>query len=317
MKRIKRLALLMAAVCCLVLLPSFTSIEASAAEPNPITFTVRYIESAGEWRFEPNYPWSDSVYHRELYYLKRDIRDGDKIVVMADSHRLELEVGVRLSNLTIENAPSAVVSAKGGIDECHVLKNSVAAISGDIKNAYVYDNAVANFNNNVENLWIKGSFPLQATVAVVGTVEHAQASDNLRTHFDLYSFGANTFRMENGTVKTAASLYSTLSPIPKDENGKEIPEKLVFDYEYYKAAYPDLAAAFGNDESAYYNHYLTHGIVEGRSGSAEFNAISYRGRYPDLNAAFGDNWSAYLDHYITKGRAEGRDASASSLYLNK
>lgn len=37
-----------------------------------------------------------------------------------------------------------------------------------------------------------------------------------------------------------------------------------FDYQRYAADYPDLAAAFGQDRNALYNHYITCGRAEGR-----------------------------------------------------
>lgn len=83
----------------------------------------------------------------------------------------------------------------------------------------------------------------------------------------------------------------------------------VYDYAYYRSAYPDLDAVFGDNEKAYYQHFLTCGLAEGRSGSAYFNAAAYRARYADLDAAFGDDWDAYVVHYINSGIAEGRDAS--------
>lgn len=40
--------------------------------------------------------------------------------------------------------------------------------------------------------------------------------------------------------------------------------EITFDSARYAADYPDLAAAFGNDKNALYNHYITNGIKEGR-----------------------------------------------------
>ncbi len=81
----------------------------------------------------------------------------------------------------------------------------------------------------------------------------------------------------------------------------------VFDAEYYAENYSDVAAAFGDDEEALYNHYVNYGIYEGRVGSEAFNVSSYRENYADLEAAFGDDWKSYVDHYLTFGLAEGRD----------
>jgi hypothetical protein len=40
-----------------------------------------------------------------------------------------------------------------------------------------------------------------------------------------------------------------------------------FDVKYYRSQYPDLEQAFGDDLSAYYNHYMTYGKSEGRTGA--------------------------------------------------
>jgi hypothetical protein len=37
-----------------------------------------------------------------------------------------------------------------------------------------------------------------------------------------------------------------------------------FDVWQYKALYPDLQLAFGNDMAAYYRHFITYGFKEGR-----------------------------------------------------
>lgn len=87
-----------------------------------------------------------------------------------------------------------------------------------------------------------------------------------------------------------------------------VPEQYncIFNAEYYAAKYPDLAAAFGSNEAALFNHFLTAGMAEGRQGSAEFDVNFYRAAYPDLAAVFGDNLVAYYNHYMTCGKAEGR-----------
>lgn len=80
-----------------------------------------------------------------------------------------------------------------------------------------------------------------------------------------------------------------------------------FDAKYYASLYPDLQAAYGDDEEGLYEHYITFGIKEGRSASRVFNVKKYREKYADLDAAFGDNWDAYADHYTLFGMKEGRD----------
>ncbi len=87
-----------------------------------------------------------------------------------------------------------------------------------------------------------------------------------------------------------------------------VPEqyRCIFNAEYYAAKYPDLAAVFGSNEAALFNHFLTCGMAEGRQGSAEFDVNFYRAAYPDLQAVFGDDLAAYYNHYMTCGKNEGR-----------
>lgn len=93
--------------------------------------------------------------------------------------------------------------------------------------------------------------------------------------------------------------------------------RAIFDASYYYQNYPDIAAAFGMNESALYSHFVNYGIKEGRSGSAEFDVEAYRTRYPDLEEAFGDNLTSYYNHYLSCGRAEGRIATRDGqVYKN-
>ncbi len=91
---------------------------------------------------------------------------------------------------------------------------------------------------------------------------------------------------------------------------------LTFDADYYYNTYPDLQAALGYDYNSLYQHYLTSGLAEGRSGSAEFNCLVYRNNYPDLQAAFGNDHRAYCAHYEAYGKAEGRNAAGDGMALS-
>lgn len=87
--------------------------------------------------------------------------------------------------------------------------------------------------------------------------------------------------------------------------------RAVFDASYYYNTNPDVAAACGMDEEALFNHFVTFGVYEGRSASAEFNPQAYRQGYTDLQEAFGGDMAAYCRHYVSFGRAEGRCGSAN------
>lgn len=83
----------------------------------------------------------------------------------------------------------------------------------------------------------------------------------------------------------------------------------VYSFEYYMNKYPDLASAFGSDEYGALQHFVEHGMAEGRQGSAEFNVIAYRNRYDDLRAGYGNDNKGYYLHYLYSGKVEGRDGS--------
>jgi GH25 family lysozyme M1 (1,4-beta-N-acetylmuramidase) len=85
----------------------------------------------------------------------------------------------------------------------------------------------------------------------------------------------------------------------------------VFDFEYYKNAYSDLKAAFGDNSRAYLAHFVNYGMKEGRNASENFDIAYYSTAYEDLKKAFGSDLEAYYLHYINYGKAEGREALPS------
>lgn len=82
--------------------------------------------------------------------------------------------------------------------------------------------------------------------------------------------------------------------------------KQVYNFNYYIEKYPDIKLAFGNDPEKALEHFVKHGMEEGRSGNADFNVHAYKNNYSDLRAAFGDNLEKYYIHYLRYGIEEGR-----------
>jgi hypothetical protein len=80
----------------------------------------------------------------------------------------------------------------------------------------------------------------------------------------------------------------------------------VFNFLEYYARYTDLQSAFGLDAHALLDHFVNHGIPEGRIGNNKFDWMAYKARYADLQAAYGNNPASYYMHWINNGRAEGR-----------
>ncbi len=95
-------------------------------------------------------------------------------------------------------------------------------------------------------------------------------------------------------VKTKAYIY----------NGVDY--SAVYNYQFYRTNYEDLRKAFGNNEAAYFTHFLTYGMKEGRQTSSGFRVERYRSRYADVKKLFGDNLPDYYKHFCLSGKAEGR-----------
>lgn len=97
---------------------------------------------------------------------------------------------------------------------------------------------------------------------------------------------------------------------------KDGKESRIIDVEAYKAAYSDLAAAFGDDWGAYIEHYLTHGVYEGRMEGVLFDPLTYAEAYSDIKEAYGDNILAIANHYKTAGIAENRTIGTAIGYAD-
>lgn len=112
---------------------------------------------------------------------------------------------------------------------------------------------------------------------------------------------------------SAAEKLSSADLNALKESGKI---SLIIDVDAYKAAYGDLKEAFGDNEDAYIEHYLTVGIYEGRTKGVLFDPIVYAEAYGDVKQAFGNNISAIVNHYVTFGAAENRTIGTSNGYAD-
>lgn len=88
--------------------------------------------------------------------------------------------------------------------------------------------------------------------------------------------------------------------------------KTLFYAQDYAELYPDVVEACGNEEAALWNHFVNHGLSEGRALSKNFHVFAYRAAYPDLQEAFGNNLIAYYIHYATHGMQENRSITTVS-----
>lgn len=219
MKKMKTIISLAVAAAILFAVPGAAGLQVSAEEkkPEPVTYVLRYVDHLDSWRYQisDDGTWSDKGSYGELHYLKRDIKDGDLLVITDSPKPLDLKLSVTLNNVTFNHSASAVITAKG-VENVFVLKDSNAAVNGDVVNAYVYDNANVNFNNNVTNLFLRKDTADDQTVRVVGTVSYAEFSDLERIISRCYSFREDKFYTDKGTLKTKENYYS-LTPPPAEE----------------------------------------------------------------------------------------------------
>lgn len=80
----------------------------------------------------------------------------------------------------------------------------------------------------------------------------------------------------------------------------------VFNPTYYYNRYGDLRSAIGNSPSALFNHFIQHGMNEGRIAIDTFNVNAYKANNPDLMKAFGSLLPEYYKHYCVYGYKENR-----------
>lgn len=83
---------------------------------------------------------------------------------------------------------------------------------------------------------------------------------------------------------------------------------LVFDPVYYAKNNEDVVNVYGTTATKLFEHFRTHGMREGRQGSASFNVEIYKNNYNDLKLEFGNDLASYYKHYVQCGFNEGRSA---------
>lgn len=121
-----------------------------------------------------------------------------------------------------------------------------------------------------------------------------------------------TFMDGTKTTISGSNLYTnnfnhTLTNKPFKEQLDQY--SAVYNYKEYVQYNQDLVAAFGENQKAWFEHFINSGMKEGRQGSSEFSLAAYKTNNPDLVALFGDDNVKYYEHFIAGGKAEGRIAS--------
>lgn len=128
-----------------------------------------------------------------------------------------------------------------------------------------------------------GTYPTLASSTYTGPVTFTQGTTVTAVGYD--EFGTRTPSVTKEVVNPAMELFNA---------------------DYYAAKNPDLASSCGSDRTKLTEHFLAHGLAEGRDFSPVFSWKYYKEHYPDLAAQFGDSVSGYLNHFLSTGMAEGR-----------
>lgn len=202
-KKGKALVSTLMAALLLALLPGSSLLTAHAAEAK--TYSVKFIGgSINDWRYVEGNKFEDDAYHRELYYLNQELKDGDTVVVYGgdtDPTRELHLTAVRLENLTVAQNTTAIIFT-GGVKDCYILGGAFAAINGDVTNAYLYDSVTCTFNNNVLDMVLTFADTRSSNISCAGTVGCFRTdSTNGAAGAIFYDIPANCMSMVDGTYQ--------------------------------------------------------------------------------------------------------------------
>ena len=82
--------------------------------------------------------------------------------------------------------------------------------------------------------------------------------------------------------------------------------KDIFDFEYYKAANPELVVSLGDNYNRLFEHFCKCGVFEGRTCNPNFDPAAYASAYGDLKEKYGTDIMKYYQHYAAFGAEESR-----------
>lgn len=201
---------------------------------------------------------------------------------------------------------------------CTVLKNPITIYNGvdyasvydyayyinkypDIKKAYADDDIEA-LTHYVQ----QGIYEGRQAIASFNIQSYRNRYPDLREGYKENTLGYILHYINYGKAERRVATGYENKIIGAATTYKGIDYSPVYDYNYYVSKYPDIKKAFGYDDKAVLEHFVNHGIYEGRQAIASFNIQSYRNRYSDLRRGYKDNTLGYVHHYINYGKAEGR-----------
>jgi len=189
------------------------------------------------------------------------------------------------SNYTLSSSACYLTNDPRVFDANWYLQNY-----SDLKAAFGSD------TNAATNHWIKhGVNEGRQGTLMFSSPQYLSMYSDLQTAFGSKNYAAAVqHRLEFGISEGRAGLYNLRAE--------------VFNVNWYLQNHSDIKAAFGSDTNAATNHWLIHGVNEGRQASAGFSSKNYLNRYADLRAAFGStNYAMAIYHYIIHGIREGRN----------
>lgn len=193
------------------------------------------------------------------------------------------------------------VTVLGGVDYSAVYDYQYYVNKyADIKTAYGYDDlaVLQHFVNYgmKEGRQAKSSFDVNSYRLQYADLRGVYGND-LKSYYTHYiNYGRKEGRVATGctTLQGGTTVYRSVN------------YAAVYDFSYYVANNPDVYRAYGNDDVAVLQHFVNHGMQEGRRACAGFSVQTYCTNYADLQRAYGNDWKAYYMHYINYGVREGR-----------
>lgn len=141
--------------------------------------------------------------------------------------------------------------------------------------------------------------------------------DNTKTYKAITGIKTEVKAIKDQMVKEAADAKKKANTNVKGATSYNgVDYSSVFDLDYYMEHNADLKKKFGTDYNKYIEHFVNHGMKEGRQGSSTFNVQTYKKNYKDLQKVYGNDLVKYYEHYIKYGKKEGRKAYAKgSKYI--
>ncbi|MBE6015181.1 MAG: N-acetylmuramoyl-L-alanine amidase [Lachnospiraceae bacterium] len=188
-----------------------------------------------------------------------------------------------------------------GVDYSAVYNYNEYSKYGDLKRAFGEDDIamLSHFVSFGMNEGRKGNtdFDARSYRLQYGDLRRAFGNDLKSYYMHYIQYGKREGRAGTGCTELRGALTVF--------NGVDYSD--VYDYREY-SKYGDLKRAFGEDDVAMLNHFVSFGMSEGRQAKASFNMKVYMNKYGDLRAAYGSDYRLYYLHFIQYGKKEGRTA---------